>query len=137
MDESSNIQNRRSRRSNVLLAASIESGGATLDVKLRNLSEQGALIVAESLPVEGSEVVFCRNDLRVRSRIAWVHGKNAGIAFHVPLEPQEVLRNIPKPRKAMQPNFRRPGLACQALTPQQQKLADTWLTAAPLGSLGE
>ena len=46
------IKNRRSRRSPVLLAASIEVGGTSLKVKLRNLSEEGALIEGERLPEE-------------------------------------------------------------------------------------
>ena len=51
MDESSVNHNRRSRRSPVLLAATIELGATAHDVKLRNLSSDGALIEgAESLP---------------------------------------------------------------------------------------
>ena len=46
MDESSQVQNRRERRSNVLLTAVIELSGRTLDVKLRNLSaDLGANLV--------------------------------------------------------------------------------------------
>ena len=47
MDESSMMQNRRSRRSPVLLAATVDVGGKPVAVKLRNLSEEGALIEGE------------------------------------------------------------------------------------------
>lgn len=136
MDESSITQNRRSRRSNVLLAASIEVSGAALPVKLRNLSSQGALIEGEGLPVEGSEILFRRNELSVKGRIAWVHDKQAGVAFTTALLPEEVLRNIPKPRPRVVPDFRRPGLACRKLKPEEQRLVDSWVWS-PLGSVGE
>ena len=98
MDESSMNQNRRSHRSNVLLAASIEASGAVVPVKLRNLSTEGALIEGDGLPLEGSEVLFRRNELSVNSRVAWVLGKQAGVAFTRPIPQEDVLRNIPKPR---------------------------------------
>ena len=55
MDESSPTQNRKSRRSNVLMSASLELSGTSLPVKLRNLSADGALIEGEKLPVEAVE----------------------------------------------------------------------------------
>lgn len=105
-------------------------------VKLRNLSSQGALIEGEDLPIEGSEIVFRRNELKVKGRIAWVHELQAGIAFNKLLLPEEVLRNIPKPRPRVIPDFKRPGLACRKLTPDEQSLVDSWVWT-PRGSLGE
>jgi hypothetical protein len=137
MDESSTIRQRRSNRSNVLLAASIEAAGKVIDVKLRNLSAEGALIEGQNLPVEGSQVLFRRNELRVKSRVAWVNGKHAGVAFGVPLDAEQVLRNVPKPRPRMIPDFRRPGLGARRLTPEEQKLVESWVWAPTRGSLGE
>ena len=136
MDESSFPHSRRSRRSNVLLAASIEVSGSVVQVKLRNLSSQGALIEGEDLPIEGSEILFRRNDLKVRGRVAWVHETQAGIAFNALLPQEDVLRNIPKPRPRVLPDFKRPGLACRKLTPDEQRLVDSWVWT-PRGSLGE
>lgn len=127
MDESNSPLQQRSRRANVLLAATIEVSGASIAVKLRNLSEQGALIQGERLPVEGSEVLFRRNDLGVAGRVAWVDGQYAGVAFAVPLQPQEVLRNIPQPKPRVQSDFRRPALNPRALTTQEQRLLESWL----------
>ena len=137
MDESSMNHNRRSRRSNVLLAASIEVSGATHPVKLRNLSTEGALIEGDRLPVEGSQVVFHRNELSVGSRIAWVHGKQAGVAFHTPIHQEDVLRNIPKPRYRSQPNYKRPALASRELTAEERRLAASWAWTPWGDSLGE
>lgn len=136
MDESSFPHSRRSRRSNVLLAASIEVSGSVVPVKLRNLSSQGALIEGEDLPVEGSEILFRRNDLKVKGRVAWLHEDQAGIAFNNLLPQEDVLRNIPKPRPRVQPDFRRPALACRKLTPDEQRLVDSWVWS-PYGAVGE
>lgn len=127
MDESNTPSQRRSSRANVLLAASIDVGGASIGVKLRNLSEQGALIQGERLPVEGSEVRFHRNDLAIPGRIAWVDGQYAGVAFAVPLQPQDVLRNIPQPKARVQSDYKRPALNPRALTVQEQRLLESWI----------
>lgn len=137
MDESSISQNRRARRSNVLLAASIEVSGTVLPVKLRNLSMEGALIEGDRLPVEGSEVMFRRNELSANSRVAWVHGNHAGVAFKKPIPQEDVLRNIPKPRYRTQPNFKRPALACRELTDEERRLAASWAWTPWGDALGE
>jgi hypothetical protein len=139
MDQSSTIANRRSHRSPVLLAASVEVDGATIAVKLRNLSEEGALIEADDLPKEGVETCFVRNDLRVKGRLVWVHGRYAGIAFDRPLNPDQVLRNVAKPKSkpATERDFRRPGLACRPLTDYERRMLERWMTASPVGKLGD
>lgn len=137
MDQSSLTHNRSSRRSPVLLAASVEVGGATQAVKLRNLSKDGALIEGDALPVEGSSTLFGRNDLSVRARVAWVQGRFAGLAFERPLEKEEVLRNVPKPKARIQPEFRRPGLACRPLSEDERRMVERWMTAAPVPRPGD
>ena len=126
MDQANIPQNRQSRRSNVLLAASIEASGASLPVKLRNLSTEGALIEGDELPVEGSEVLFRRNELSVASRVAWVHGKQAGVAFKRAIAQEDVLRNIPKPKHRAHVDYKRPSLAVRPLTPEERRLAESW-----------
>lgn len=126
MEHSSIGQNRKSQRSNVLLAATLEVGGNQLPVKLRNLSSEGALVQADRLPQTGDAVVFCRNDLSVPSRVAWVDGAHAGIAFAQPLKPEEVLRNVPKPRPAVAISHRRPGFHVR-LSEQEKRMLERWL----------
>jgi hypothetical protein len=137
MDESSNAQNRRSRRSPVYLAASVEIAGIPEPVKLRNLSEEGALIEGDRFPLEGTTTFFERNELRLKSRVIWVHGRFAGIAFARPLRQEEVLRNVPQPRQLIQADFRRPGLACRPLTPQEREMVEKWIVTSPQGALGD
>jgi hypothetical protein len=137
MDESSMIKNRRARRSPVLLAATVEVAGKPLGVKLRNLSEQGALIEGERLPLEGSSTCFERNELSVKGRIVWVHGRFAGLAFDKPLNPEDVLRNVPTPKPKTQVEFRRPGLACRPLTAYERRMLASWMTTSPMGTPGD
>lgn len=131
------IQNRRSRRAPVLLAATIEVDGVPQSVKLRNLSEEGALIEGERLPAEGSTSFFQRNELRLKSRVIWVLGRYAGVAFARPLKSEEVLRNIPQPRPKAQLDFRRPGLACRPLSAYERRMLERWMTSGPVAKLGE
>ena len=137
MDESSMFQNRRSRRAPVLLAASIEVEGVPVPVKLRNLSEEGALIEGDRLPAEDSTSFFQRNELRLKSRVVWVHGRYAGVAFARPLRPEEVLRHVPTPRPKVQLDFKRPGLACRPLTSYERRMLERWMTSGSVAKLGE
>jgi hypothetical protein len=136
MDESTMSQNRRSRRSPVLLAASVEVDGVVVPVKLRNLSEEGALIEGERLPPEDSVTFFERNELRLKSRVVWVQGRYAGVAFARPLKQSEVLRNVPQPKQLVHADFRRPGLACRPLTDEERAMVERWMTQSP-NALGD
>jgi hypothetical protein len=137
MDERSTIEERRSRRSPVLLSATVEVAGAPAPVKLRNLSEEGALIEGDKLPSEGTTTLFERNALRLKSRVVWVQGRYAGVAFDRPLKAEQVLRNVPTPKQQPRRDFRRPGLACRPLSEHERKTLERWMTASPMGSLGE
>ena len=137
MDESFQTQNRRSRRSNVLLAATIEAFGSAIPVKLRNLSTEGALIEGKSLPLEGAKVVFKRNELAVESQIAWVAGDQAGVAFTRAIPCEDVLRNIPAPRHLAPVKFGRPGLAHRELTAEERRLAQSWAWSPTYSPPGE
>lgn len=126
MDESSNTQNRRSRRSNVLMAASIETAAGTVPVTLRNLSAEGALIEGQGALIEGYPVIFRKKDLVISGHIAWVNENRAGIAFDAKLEPDTVLRHVPAPRHRIEPSFRRPGLS-HSLTEQERRWCQSFI----------
>ena len=126
MDESSNSQNRRQRRSNVLMAAALELSGASWPVKLRNLSADGALVESDHLPVEGAEVVFRRNELAMPARVVWVRGGRAGLSFKDELPPETLLRHVPTPRPRVLPEFRRPGLYERPLSSSERRLGSEW-----------
>ncbi len=137
MDESETSQNRRTRRSNVLMTATLELSGVALPVKLRNLSAEGALVEGDTLPVDGAQLLFCKGDLRVSGQVAWTKGRRAGITFARLLEPKQLLHHVPVPRPRVKLDFRRPGLATRALTAQERKLAQDWVVIATVPPLGD
>jgi len=127
MDQSNSPQNRKARRSNVLMSASLELSGTSLPVKLRNLSADGALVEADTLPVEGAAILFRKGDLSVRGRVAWAKTRHAGISFDLKLAPDQVLRHVPAPRARVAPDFRRPGLKSSNLTEEELRFGENWL----------
>jgi hypothetical protein len=136
MDESGPVQNRRFRRSNVLLQATLETAGGPLSVVLRNLSQEGALVQGENLPPKGTRVLFHRQGLSVPSRIAWSRRHSAGVQFDFPLFPREILRHVPSPaRRPPDPPKKRPGLASKPLTPAERLIIERWATEG--NKLGE
>lgn len=124
MDQSNTSQNRKTRRSNVLMSASLELSGTSLPVKLRNLSAEGALVEGDKLPVEGAALLFRKGDLSVSGTIAWVKGRQAGVNFGQKLNPEQLLRHVPAPRPRVTQNFRRPGL--KKFTDSDQGYGDAW-----------
>ena len=136
MDLSSASQNRRQRRSQVLLAASLERSGVSVPVRLRNLSADGALVEGDGLPVEGSSVAFRRQELCVAAKVVWVRDGRAGLSFEEPLAPEIVLRHIPMPRARVLPEFRRPGFSGQ-LTEAERRGAAEWMWRPGHDSVGE
>ena len=135
MDESSMTQNRRSRRSNLLMAASVETADGTIGVTLRNLSADGALVEGAGLTEAGSAVVFRKKDLVISGRVAWIHEHRAGIAFDAQLEPETVLRHVPTPKNRFEQTFRRPGFSSHALTPEERRWCETLVWDGPAPSL--
>jgi len=119
-------EERRSPRSKVLLSAVVEWDGGSLPVILRDLSEHGALVESTAtIPVD-SEVLFCRNDLRVRGQVAWVRGPAAGISFAQPLKADVLLRSINRPaRRSVDDNLhRRPGVTANGMSTEEQRWFD-------------
>lgn len=138
MDEANGVGKRRSRRSNVLMTAALELADRSLMVKLRNLSAEGALVEADGLPVEGSDILFRRNELCIAGKIAWVMGNHAGVAFATRLEPDVVLRHVPRPKPRVQHHeYKRPGVTRHALSPVEQRWLEHWMTAPAHDTPGE
>ena len=126
MDQSVASHNRHSNRSPVLLSARIERNGQAQPVRLRNLSSEGALIEGDALPEQGAEIVFERNELRVKARIVWVERGFAGVAFDCRLPRDELLRHVPRPRQTFEQKYRRPGLACEPLSEVDRRMVQLW-----------
>jgi hypothetical protein len=137
MDESAKTQNRQSRRSNVLMAASIEAAGSSTPVRMRNLSAEGVLIEGDELPIEGTIVLFRKNELKAPGQVVWVKGRRAGIAFDTKLDPETVLRHVPSPRPRAELQFKRPGLSAQELSLEERRFAENWVVSGRVARLGD
>ena len=137
MDETGTTQNRRARRSHVLMAASIEAGGVTVTVKLRNLSSEGALVEGSELPAIDSPVIFRKKELKLGGHVAWVASGRAGIAFDTKLDPEAVLRHVPKMKSLPKLDFRRPRIRAGELSSGERQIAQDWIWGDPLQNLGD
>ncbi|HEX8468712.1 MAG TPA: PilZ domain-containing protein [Allosphingosinicella sp.] len=77
-------EDRVAPRTNLLLAATAEVGGRSLPVRIRNLSETGAMVEGAGLPEAGMPFVLMRGDLQVAATVAWVAGGRRGVRFAGP-----------------------------------------------------
>ena len=116
-------EDRASPRTNLLLAATVEAGGRSLAVRIRNLSETGAMIEGAGLPEAGAPLVLARGDLRVSATVAWAAGGRRGIRFDGPTPVEEWTGGL-KPRP----------LDCTGL--RDQRRVDAILAEARAGVAG-
>lgn len=118
---------RRAKRNRVLLAAKLQVSGAEIDVRLRDLSQKGALVECVSVPPAGTEVVFHRGSITVPARIAWTGSNRAGLEFAYMIDESEVLVQLRRTTTDQnQPRFRRPRLFGEDMSAQEKKLARLW-----------
>ena len=71
----------RPPRKNLLLAASIEAEGLKVQVRIRNLSESGAMIDGSALPRIGTSLRLRRTEIEVGARVVWQSEGRCGVAF--------------------------------------------------------
>lgn len=71
----------RSPRKNLLLAATIEADGLKVPVRIRNLSEGGAMVDGSALPRPGTRLVLRRAEIEIGGRVIWLGQGRCGIAF--------------------------------------------------------
>ena len=130
--------NRRAKRARVLLAAKLRVDSAEVDVRLRDLSQKGALIEAKCAPAVGSDVVFCRGSICVPARVAWVSEGRMGLEFAYMIDETEVLVQLKKTSNDQnQPRFRRPRLFGEDMSAQEKKLARLWGVSVGIAVPGE
>lgn len=71
----------RAQRKNLLLAAEIESDGMKLPVRIRNLSESGAMIEGAALPGVGATLILRRLQIELAAAVVWRTAGRCGIKF--------------------------------------------------------
>ena len=118
---------RRSVRSKVMLIATLgRDDGSSREVKVEDLSANGARVRGD-VPFEvDTRVTFRCKTLVVEAYVAWVDAPLAGIGFGEPVSPQEALRKIPEPGPIKAQDFRRPGFRGRRLTAAERQVAEEW-----------
>ncbi|MBO9624228.1 MAG: PilZ domain-containing protein [Sphingomonas sp.] len=71
----------RAARKNLLLSATIDVDGLKAPVRIRNLSEGGAMIDGAALPRPGTRLVLRRAEIEMAATVAWQAGGRCGVAF--------------------------------------------------------
>ena len=69
----------REPRKNLMLAARIEAAEVSAPVRIRNLSEGGAMIDGAALPEVGSTLVLTRLELSVQATVVWTRDGRCGL----------------------------------------------------------
>jgi hypothetical protein len=77
---------RAETRSNVFLAATLHAAGKAISVRVRNISEHGALIDGSGLPPAGSRIKLMRGKLAIIGQLAWAAGGQAGLNFETKID---------------------------------------------------
>ena len=78
--------NRRvAQRTFLMLAATARCGGQSLPIRIRNVSETGALIEGADLPVAGEEILLSRGETEIDAIVAWASGSRRGVHFSRPV----------------------------------------------------
>ena len=71
----------RAARTNMFVMATMYAGSSSAPVKIRNLSETGALIEGAQIPAPSMEVRLSRGALNVTATVAWHLDGRAGLEF--------------------------------------------------------
>ena len=80
------IDNRKEPRKSLFAAAVIYFHSASVPVRIRNVSPEGALIESPELPEAGTEVRLSRGSLSALGQIRWALEGKAGLAFASPVD---------------------------------------------------
>ena len=78
------------RRSRVRLKTQARSDDVWFDVRVLDLSINGARLESVDPPSIGVDIHLVHDDLEVRCRVTWIDGHKFGVEFHFPLDPVEV-----------------------------------------------
>jgi hypothetical protein len=129
---------RSGKRARVLLAAKLRIAHAEFEVRLRDLSQRGALVEGQGLPQAGTEVVFARGSISVPARVAWSGEGRAGLEFAYAIDEGEVLVQLKRTTcDHNQPRFRRPRLFGEDMSEQEKRLARLWGVSVGIAVPGE
>ena len=85
-------EGRRHPRSHLFVVATLYSDMGSTPVRIRNMSQYGALIEAQLIPEPGAAVILKRGGLETTGEIAWKADRKAGIALSKSVDVAEWLQ---------------------------------------------
>jgi len=86
----------RAPRKNLLLAATIEAGALKAPVRIRNLSESGAMLEGAALPDIGATFMLRRLEIEIGGTVVWREGGRCGVAFDGKVSVDEWSAGVPQ-----------------------------------------
>jgi len=78
-------QKRQPKRSHVLLVGQLEGESGSQEVRIRDVSTNGALVDAPDQPSVGEAVRLHVGEASIQGRVAWTDGAWLGVEFDEPL----------------------------------------------------
>lgn len=85
MDPAPSPEHRLETRNNIFVMATVYAAGRPTPVRVRNMSQGGALVEAAGLPPAGTSIRLSRGSLEVNGDIMWVDANKAGLRFASPV----------------------------------------------------
>ena len=85
MDPAPSPEHRLESRNNIFVMATVYAAGGPTPVRVRNMSQGGALVEAAGLPPAGTSIRLSRGSLEVIGDIMWVDANRAGLRFASPV----------------------------------------------------
>lgn len=73
-------------RKNMFLSAVIQTSSGSSPVTVRNMSASGAMIEAQTAPIEGTLLKLVRGPLQALGRVAWQADRQCGIRFEAGID---------------------------------------------------
>lgn len=113
-----------------MLLASVGSAGISRTIKVRDLSASGACIEGDMLPQSGSHLLFERNGVFTRARVAWADRERCGLEFAENVNVREAFRAVNRRRIMSVIPTSRPGLRPRKLTEAERLVMERWATSA-------
>ena len=136
-EEQGDAQQPRAPRTNLLLAATIE-GDVAGPVRIRNLSESGALIEGQLLPQVGERLTLRRAALAVGATVMWRGAGKCGVQFDRRVAIAHWAKGISTPRDQAQVDAMQAAVRAGLSSPApaaEQVAADAAPAAAASGML--
>jgi hypothetical protein len=87
-------EHRNEFRSNVFLTANLRADAGSFVVRVRNISERGAMVDGIELPTKGSAVRFDRASLSIGGTVVWHAGNVRGIRFDTEIDVEQWVKRI-------------------------------------------